>query len=251
MRRDGWAPLGLGLASVAVVLALVEALIRAGWVNGHVVPLPSAVLGSLGRVIREEGIAGRFLLTAFEALVAGALVGLAGISLGVWLHRHERWRAACVSPLGALAAAPLVVAYQPFLVLFGRGAPTLIAMGFACGLAPTILKTVEGLGATRRVLVDVGRSFNLSRSQEFWKILLPSALPTIFVGLRLGLMFGLINIVGVEYLINTGGLGQLVNELFERYDHPGAYATILFVILISVGLYIATERIERWLRRGT
>ena len=94
-------------------------------------------------------------------------------------------------------------------------------IGFAAGLAPVILKTVEGLAGTRRVLIDVGRSFKLTPSQQFWKILLPAALPSIFVGLRLGLIFAMINIVGVEFLINFGGLGQLINELAERYDLPG------------------------------
>ena len=113
-----------------------------------------------------------------------------------------------------------------------------------------ILKTLEGLQGARTVLIDVGRSFRLTPSQLFWKILLPSALPTIFVGLRLGLIFALINIVGVEFLINFGGLGQLVNELSERYDLPGTYAAICFVILVSVLFFLGTERIERWLRPG-
>ena len=71
------------------------------------------------------------------------------------------------------------------------------------------------------VLINVGRSFKLTPSQLYWKILFPAALPTIFVGVRLGMIFALINIVGVEFLINFGGLGQLVNELAERYDLPG------------------------------
>ena len=50
---------------------------------------------------------------------------------------------------------------------------------------------------------------------------MPAALPSVFVGLRLGLIFAMINIVGVEFLINFGGLGQLINELAERYDLPG------------------------------
>src|SRR5947207_8956202 len=121
-------------------------------------------------------------------------------------------------------------------------------MRFTAGVAPTVLKTLEGLAGTRRVLINVGRSFNLTPSQQFWKILFPAALPTIFVGLRLGLIFALINIVGVEFLINFGGLGQLINELAERYDLPGTYLGISFVILISVVVFILTERIERWLR---
>ena len=106
------------------------------------------------------------------------------------------------------------------------------------------------LATTRRVLINVGRSFNLTERQLFWKILFPSAMPTIFVGVRLGLIFALINIVGVEFLINFGGLGQLINELSERYDLAGTYASICFVILVSVIVFMATERAERWLRPG-
>src|SRR3982074_1656533 len=124
-------------------------------------------------------------------------------------------------------------------------------MGFGAGLPPIILKTLEGLSATRRVLINVGRSFNLTPSQQFRMILFPAALPTIFVGLRLGMIFALINIVGVEFLINFGGLGQLINELAERYDLPGTYAAIAFVILVSVVFFVGTERIERWLRPGS
>ena len=103
----------------------------------------------------------------------------------------------------------LVLMYPLFLVIFGRSARTIIMIGFVAGLPPVILKTIEGLAGTRRVLIDVGRSFKLTPSQLFWKILFPAALPTIFVGVRLGMIFALINIVGVEFLINFGGLGQL------------------------------------------
>ena len=114
-----------------------------------------------------------------------------------------------------------------------------------------ILKTIEGLSGTRPVLINVGPELQAHAVAAFWKILFPAALPTIFVGVRLGMIFALINIVGVEFLINFGGLGQLINELAERYDLPGTYAAICFVILVSVLFFIVTERIERWLRPGT
>ena len=62
-------------------------------------------------------------------------------------------------------------------------------------------------------------------------------------------MFALINIVGVEFLINFGGLGQLVNDLAERYDLPATYAAIFFVVLVSVAFFLVTERVEQWLAR--
>ena len=123
-------------------------------------------------------------------------------------------------------------------------------MGFVAGLPAVILKTIEGLASTRAVLVNVGRSFKLTEVQLFWKIYFPAAMPTIFVGMRLGMIFALINIVGVEFLINFGGLGQLINELAERYDLPGTYAAICFVILVSVLFFMLIERVERWLIPG-
>ena len=67
-------------------------------------------------------------------------------------------RAAFEPWVAVLAAAPLVLAYPLFLVLFGRSPLTIVVIGFASALAPVILKTVEGFAAVRRVLLDVGRS---------------------------------------------------------------------------------------------
>src|SRR5262249_28174261 len=121
-------------------------------------------------------------------------------------------------------------------------------MGFVAGLPPVILKTIEGLAGTRRVLINVGKSFKLTGTQLFAKILFPAALPTIFVGIRLGLIFTLINVVGVEFLINFGGVGQLIHDLAESYALPGTYPADCFVILVTVWLFVLSEWIERWLR---
>ncbi len=190
----------------------------------------------------------RFWQTTREVLFASVLLASVGIAAGAVLFRFRLLRQACLTWVGALAAAPIVLMYPLFLVIFGRSATTIVMIGFAAGLAPVILKTVEGLTGTRRVLIDVGRSFRLTSAQQFRMILLPAALPAIFVGLRLGLVFAMINIVGVEFLINFGGLGQLINELAERYDLPGTYGAILFVILASIVFFDLTERLERWLR---
>jgi NitT/TauT family transport system permease protein len=243
-----WLAPSVGFGSLVLALAAVEGLIRLGAINRFIVPLPSEVIASFTRVIVEEDILHRFLLTAWECLASGVLLTLFGVAIGALLHRWRLLRLACETWVAAMASAPLVLAYPLFLVLFGRSALTIIMLAFLSGLPPVILKTIEGLSATRRVLINVGRSFNLTPAQQFYKILLPSALPTIFVGIRLGLIFALINVVGVEFLINFGGLGQLINELAERYDLPAMYAAICFVIFVSVVFFVTTERAERWLR---
>jgi NitT/TauT family transport system permease protein len=248
LARNRYVPAALGILSIVGFLALVELLIRIGLINRFIVPPPSEVLAAIPRVIVEEDVLDRFLLTAGEAFSASIMVTIVGVAMGALLYRYTLLRRATETWVAAVAAAPIVLAYPLYLVIFGRSALTIVMMGFTAGLAPIILKTLEGLSATRRVLINVGRSFNLTPSQQFWKILFPAALPTIFVGLRLGLIFALINIVGVEFLINFGGLGQLINELAERYDLPGTYASILFVILVSVCVFMLMERLERWLR---
>ena len=238
----------VGLTTTLVVIALIEVLIRTGLINRYIVPLPSQIIAAIPRIIAEENVLHRFAQTTQELLWASLLVAVTGITLGALLYRFRLLRAACETWVAALAAAPIVLMYPLFLVIFGRSATTIIMIGFVAGLAPVILKTLEGLARTRQVLIDVGRSFRLTRWQEFRKILLPAALPSIFVGLRLGLIFAMINIVGVEFLINFGGLGQLINDLAERYDLPATYGAICFVILVSIVFFDITGRIERWLQ---
>ncbi len=238
----------LGLATLIAAGAALQALIVTDIISRYVVPPPTDVLAAFGRIIVDEHVLARFLLTSTETLAAGLLIVLVGVPLGFLLYHSRLLRRAFEPWVAAWAAAPLVLAYPLFLVLFGRSSVTIVILGFAAGAAPVILKTVEGLSATRTVLIDVGRSLRLTQGQMFRKILFPAAMPAIFTGLRLGLTFSLINIVGVEFLINLGGLGQLINELSERYDLPGTYAAISFVLLASILFFACMERIERWLQ---
>ena len=238
----------VGALTVLAAVALVELAIRGGAINRFIVPLPSEILLAIPRIIVEENVLHRFWQTTQEILWSTLLLAVVGIPLGLLLYRVRILRLACETWVAALAAAPVVLTYPLFLVIFGRSATTIVMIGFAAGVAPVILKTIEGLVATRKVLIDVGRSFRLSPSQQFWKILLPAALPSVFVGMKLGLIFAMINIVGIEFLINFGGLGQLINELAERYDLPGTYGAICFVVLTSIVFFDVAERLERWLR---
>jgi ABC-type nitrate/sulfonate/bicarbonate transport system permease component len=243
-----WRPFFLGFGSFVAFVLLMEIVIRVGLLNRFIVPLPSEIAVSFERIILEEDVLGRFIATGTEALIAAVMLTVVGVSGGVLLYRVRLLRAATETWVAALASAPIVLMYPLFLVIFGRSAWTIIMIGFIAALPPVILKTLEGLSGTRQVLINVGRTFKLTPTQMFWKILFPAAMPTIFVGLRLGLIFALINIVGVEFLINFGGLGQLINELAERYDLAGTYAAICFVVLVSIIVFDVTERIERWLR---
>ena len=166
-------PAALGVGSFVVFVVLVELLIRVGVINRFIVPMPSDIIAAFPRVIVEEDVLHRFLLTAGEAFSACILVTIFGVAGGVLLYRYHLLRLATETWVAAVAAAPLVLMYPLYLVIFGRSALTIVMMGFTAGLAPIILKTLEGLSGTRRVLINVGKSFNLTPSQQFWKIFFP------------------------------------------------------------------------------
>jgi NitT/TauT family transport system permease protein len=250
LARSRSAPILLGIGTLAAFIALMQVLVETGMLNRFIVPPPSDVFLAFERVIVEEHIVDRFLLTMRECISAAALLAVFGISIGTLLYKVNILRQATETWVAAAASAPTVLMYPLFRVIFGRSATTIIMMGFVAGLPAVILKTIEGLSGTKRVLMNVGMSFKLTPWQMFWKIQFPSALPTIFTGFKLGLIFALINVVGVEFLINFGGLGQLINDLAERYDLAGTYAAICFVILVSVCFFVVVEWFERWLTRA-
>jgi NitT/TauT family transport system permease protein len=241
------APL-VGLAAALGGLALLEVLIRADVISKFLISPPLEVVETFGRLATQEDLAGHFLQTFGETVASAALATLVGIPIGFALYRYRILRAACENWVAGLASAPLVLLYPLFLVMFGRTILTVVAMSFLSGLPAVVLKTSEGLAGVRPVLLDVGRSFKIGQAQQFWKIMLPAAVPSIFTGIRLSLLFALISVVGVEFLINFGGLGELIADLADRFDLPGMYGAICFVTVASACFFLAIEKVERWLR---
>jgi ABC-type nitrate/sulfonate/bicarbonate transport system permease component len=231
----------------AALLGLWEAASAAGLVSRFIAPPPSEVIPAIADLFTDNELASRFLRTFGEVFAAAGIGAVAGMLIGWWLHRDRSAGQAYTDWIAATAAAPLVLLFPLFLVLFGRNAATIVAMGAVSALPPVILKTKEGFDGVRHVLVDVGRTFGLTRWQQMRMILFPAALPTIFNGLRLGLVFALINVIGVEFLIGFGGLGLLIAELGDRFEIAGMYAAILFVVLCSALFFYFTEKLETWL----
>lgn len=241
-------PAVVGLIGLFALLAALELAVSAGWIMHLVVPRPTDTILAFPEVQAEMDLFGNFLVTLGMTAAATALALIVGIPFGYFLHRNRKFGVAYEGWLAAAFAAPTVLLYPLFLVLFGRTYMTLIVMGFIPSSIPIIIQTRQGLLGVPQTLVNVGRSFNLSERDMFWKIQLPSAVPTIFTGIRIGVMYTLVNIVAIEYLIDFGGLGRIVSEMYFRFDTPGTYASIFAVIIVSVLFYWGFGRIEKWIR---
>lgn len=247
-RRDSLAarvlPPLLGLTTLAALLGAWQGLADAGAINRFVAPAPSDIALAFPSLFTEEdGLSalGRSFGCCFAA---AAIAGLVGIAIGWWLHRNRLAGYAFENWVANIAAAPLVLLYPLFLVLFGRNDVTITAV------PPVILKTKEGLDGVRRTLINVGRSLRLTERHLFRKILLPAAARVIMTGIRLGLILALISVVGIEYLIHLDGLGSMIADFGDRFEIPQMFAAICFVLLTSVAFYAFGEGLEKWLSRA-
>jgi ABC-type nitrate/sulfonate/bicarbonate transport system permease component len=246
--RPWTSPLLAGIAGLLVLAAVLEAAVIAGLVPPIVVARPSDAVAAIAPLHRDMDLVGNFLVTFGMTFAAIAMAIAVGVPLGYLLYRREVLGVAYEGWFAAAFSAPIVLLYPLFLVIIGRSHLTLIAMAFIPGVIPIIIQTRQGLLSTPQTLINVGRSFNVSRRDMFWKIMLPAAVPSMFTGMRIGVMYALVTVVAIEYLIDFGGLGRIVSEMYFRFNIPGTYASILFVVLVSILFYFSLNRIEKWLR---
>jgi ABC-type nitrate/sulfonate/bicarbonate transport system permease component len=243
-----WAPAAVGLGTLVAIVALLQVATTRGWINAFLVPPPSEIVASYPMLVTEERLLPRFLATAAEGFVAAAIATVLGGLIGWSFYRWRTVQLAYRSWFVGLNASPSLLLYPLFLVIFGRNTVTIVALGVLSALPPIVLKTAEGLITTRKVLLDVGRAFDLTPLQQFRLVHLPAAAPVIFSGVRIGLIYAVITVVGIEYLIAYGGLGELVPDLADRYEIPAMYAAIIFIILVSAAVQFVVVKVERWLR---
>lgn len=237
-----------GLVTVASFLLLIEVLVRAGVVSSLIIARPSEAIGAmfhaetLSKLWQATQITFGMVLAAMLAEVAIA------VPAGYLLYRYKAFGKAYEGWLASLFAAPIFLLYPLFMVVFGRNNFTLIFMGMAAGIIPIIVHVRLAFMSVPPTLIKVGQSFHLSESAIFWKIMVPAGAKTIFTGVRLGLIYTMINIIAIEYLVDAGGLGRMVSDSYFRFDITGTYTAIIAVTLVSVVFNIIVNRIEKLVR---
>src|SRR4051812_32356570 len=244
---ERFAPL-YGLFTLALLAALLEAIVDIGFVSPLILPPPSSLPAAFAKLWREDLLLQPILASLAQSVAATGLAALVGLPAGYLMWRRPVIGEAYEPWLGAAFAAPIILLYPLFLVIFGRGYATTIFFGFLSGVIPGGLETRGGVIGGPRVLLDVGRSLHMGELQLIRRIALPAAAPGIFTGLRLALIYALVNIVGLEFLIDFGGLGRVVSDMYFRYEIPAMYAAILLVVLVSLLLLQVLRRLERRLR---
>ncbi|TKC78844.1 ABC transporter permease [Trinickia terrae] len=238
-----------GLALPFVFLAVIEALVRASVLPGHLVPAPSSIAQTLwdlggARLARHLGasvarVYAGFALGSALALLIGAAMGLS-----------RRVDALLDPAFQALRAIPSL-AWVPILLLWMGidEAPkiTLIAIG---AFFPVQLSVVAGIHGVDRKLIEFGELNRLTHRAMFTRILRPASMPQIFTGLRTGLSLAWMFMVAAELIAATRGLGYLLSDGRETGRPDLVFGVILLLALLgklSDGAFKAIEtRVLSW-----
>ncbi len=245
-RAPAWSilihPLVLRFASIAVVLA--------AWEYAGRMPLSPAfptfleTIAAMGEMIRDGSLIKAFAIT-LKPLVIGLTVSiLIGVALGV-LMGLNKFSELLLAPIFIVAqAAPLAALIPVLTFAYGIGLTSKVMT--VCIMAMPVI-VLNALGAVRNTpvsLIEMGQSFLGSRQQIITRIIVPSASPMIFAGLRLGCAAGFIGVILAELLITPTGIGDIISYNQSIAEYPKMYAAIFSIIVLSVVFIEVLERIE-------
>ncbi len=232
----------LRITAVAVVLLAWEAVSRAGIFPRVFLPPPSAVAVELWRM-GMSGDLWRNVQPSLARILGGFAIGsVAGIVFGI-LVAVSLEAEAVIDPLVALAYPIPKIALLPLVVLWlGIGEASKVAVIAVGAFFPVFISAVTGLRGASPSLMRAAKSLGASRWQVIQKVMIPSALPVIFAGLRLSAGMSLLLVVSAEMIAANRGIGYLILYAGDLLQTTRLMAGI--AVLSALGL------MSTWLLRG-
>lgn len=187
----------------------------------------------------------------FYATMMGFIIGaVGGMVLGVWLGVSPFMGRLLNPYLWALNALPKVALAPLFVLWFGLGIESKIALAAVLVLFLVFLNTFSGVREVDQDLIDSARLMRASRMQVISKVIIPSSLSWVFAGLKISVPYALIGAVLGEMIAANRGLGYLVQFSGSQFDTAGVFAVLIVIALLAVVLNFIVElvqaRMERW-----
>lgn len=232
LRRVNW----LGLATMAALAGLWEALVRSHVLEYQYLPAPSAIVGGLRRIVSSGDVARYGLHTLRVTILGWLLASAVGVALGVVLGLSDRvWRYS-MATIEVMRAIPPVSLVPVALLVFGFSVRMELTIIVFVSAWPVLVNAIAGVRGVRVELVDVARTLGLSRLNVIRKISLPAALPSIVVGLRLALSLSLVLAVVAEMIGNPAGLGNALVRASQALQPAEMFAYVLVIGTLGVAL---------------
>lgn len=237
------------IALAVVAVASWQLLVTLKLIDPFFFSRPSDIAARIG-AWAINGSLWRHLLVTLEESLLGLVIGAAlGITMGFGLARSP-FAAAVLDPyIKMLNAVPRVVLAPMFLLWFGLGIWSKVALAVTLVFFVMFFNTYQGVRDADRVIIDNVRMLGASERQLVRHVLIPSALTWIFSSLQTSLGFAMVGAVVGEYLGAARGLGYVISQAEGTFDTTGVFAGMTVLSIVVVIVSTGVTRLERWLLR--
>src|SRR5919198_1942853 len=239
----------LQLLVLAMLIACWEVGARTGFLDPFFFSRPSDVGLKILEWLRGATIWGHLATTLAEAFLAFLIGTLFGVAFGLAFARIGLLGAVFDPYIRILNALPRVILAPIFLLWFGLGVASKVALGVSLVFFVVFFNTYQGVRDVDVVLVDNARMLQASDRQLLRHVYLPSAMAWIFSSLHTSIGFALVGAVVGEYMGSARGIGYLVAQAQGVFDTTGVLAGLLLTSAVGLWGDLAINRVERYLLR--
>jgi NitT/TauT family transport system permease protein len=234
----------LGALSIIVGLLIWEGLSRVLIANALFLAPPSQIFYAIFTLARSGQLWIHVRVSAAEFAVGYIIACILGIALGLGVASSASFKKVMQPWISGLYATPTVALAPLFILWFGIGIWSKVLVVIFLVLFPVTINTEAGLRTTSERLVEMLRSFGASPRQIFLKVSLPSAMPFILAGLKLGIGRGLIAVVVAELFGSRAGLGRLISESADAFNMPELFAGVILLAAAGIAMTAAFGWLE-------
>lgn len=234
---------------LAVLLAWYWATLPGG-INHLLLPPPIPVFEGFWVLFTTDSIWPDLLVTVREWVSAVIIASVSGCVLGYLISRSNYAVRVFDPLLAGLYSIPAILLFPLYLLFFGLGPGSKIAIGTTIAFFPIVLNTIAGLAYVDKAYVTAARSMGASDLQLFWSVMLPAAFPVVLTGLRIGCIVAFLSILGGETISSLAGLGHRIVSLAENMESSRMFSNILFAVLMAIVINGIVSFAEARGRRG-
>jgi NitT/TauT family transport system permease protein len=242
-------PRVLAWAAVIGVLVAWELIVAIKNLNPIYLPRPSRIVVTLVDMFANGGLAFDLAATLGRIFGGFAVAVVIGALLGVWMATSERVNAIADNFIAALYPLPKVTLIPLFIIWLGTGGPFMLTISALGAIFPVVINTVLGIRQCDPGLVLAARDLGANSRQIVRMVLLPSAIPSIFAGMRLGLGVSIILVVAAEMVVGKVGLGARLYLAGQVLETEQVFAVLIVLALLGIVVTKAQDAIDVWLGR--
>jgi NitT/TauT family transport system permease protein len=227
---------GLVLWELASHYLVANALFLAG---------PLQIAGAIVELARTGELWRHIGISAVEFAIGYVIASVLGIICGMAMAGSATLKRVMQPWISGLYATPTIALAPLFILWLGIGIWSKVLVVIMLVLFPVAINTEAGLRTTSERLIEMLRSFGASPRQIFFKVSLPSALPFILAGLKLGIGRGLIGVVVAELFGSRAGLGRLISASADAFNMPDLFAGVVVLAAAGIAMTAGFSWIER------